>query len=299
VGGPALSFATATTVEEALAALARGARPVAGGTDLVVGARQGKAPLPDVLVAIHRLQELHAIDDAPGGLRLGALVTHAQIAADSTVRARFTALADASAIVGSHATRAHGTIGGNVMNASPAMETGGPLICLGATATLRSVTGARTVPVEELFTGPGATVARDDELLVAVDVPSPAPGTGSAYVRLEYRRQMEIAVVGATAVVTLADGRVRDSRIAITALAPTIRRVPGAEAAFLGSAADEAAIAAAAREAAAASAPISDVRASERYRHAMAEVMACRAVEIAVARARGTDVPIPASGARP
>ena len=211
-------FATATTVEEALAALSRGARPVAGGTDLVVGARQGKAPLPDALVAIHRLPELDAIDEAGDSLRLGALVTHAEIAAHPAIRERFTALADASAIVGSHATRAQGTIGGNVMNASPAMETGGPLICLGATATLRSVGGSRTVSVEELFTGPGATAANADELLVSVGVPAPAPGTGSAYVRLEYRRQMEIAVVGATAVVHLDDGRVHDARVAITAL---------------------------------------------------------------------------------
>ena len=227
-------FATATTVEEALAALSRGARAVAGGTDLVVGARQGKAPLPDALIAIHRLAELHAIDEARDGLRLGALVTHAEIAADPAIRERFTALADASAIVGSHATRAQGTIGGNVMNASPAMETGGPLICLGATATLRSVKGSRTVSVEELFTGPGATAANADELLVSVEVPAPAPGTGSAYVRLEYRRQMEIAVVGATAVVHMDDGRVQDARVAITALAPTIRRVPEAEAALAG-----------------------------------------------------------------
>ena len=185
-------FATATTVEEALAALSQGARPVAGGTDLVVGARQGKAPLPDALVAIHRVSELHAIDEAEDGLRLGALVTHAEIAAHPAIRERFTALADASAIVGSHATRAQGTIGGNVMNASPAMETGGPLICLEASATLRSVEGTRTVSVEGLFTGPGTTAANADELLVSVDVPAPAPGTGSAYVRLEYRRQMEI-----------------------------------------------------------------------------------------------------------
>jgi CO/xanthine dehydrogenase FAD-binding subunit len=293
------SFATATTVEEALAAISQGARPVAGGTDLVVGARQGKAPLPDALVAIHRVAELHAIDDADGTLRLGALVTHAEIAAHPAVRERFTALADASAIVGSHATRAQGTIGGNVMNASPAMETGGPLICLGATALLRSVSGTRTVSVEELFTGPGATAAGAEELLVAVDVPAPAPETGSAYVRLEYRRQMEIAVVGATAAVTLADGRVQDARIAITALAPSIRRVPEAESALVGGDGNAESIAAAAREAAAASTPISDVRASERYRRAMAEVMARRAVETAVARARGTAVAIPASGARP
>ena len=293
------SFATATTVEEALAALARGAKAVAGGTDLVVGARQGKASLPDALVAIHRVSELHAIDETADGLRLGALVTHAEIAAHPAIRERFTALADASAIVGSHATRAQGTIGGNVMNASPAMETGGPLICLEASATLRSVEGTRTVSVEGLFTGPGTTAANADELLVSVDVPAPAPGTGSAYVRLEYRRQMEIAVVGATAVVHLEDGRVQDARVAITALAPTIRRVPDAEAALAGGEADDESLAAAARAAAAASAPISDVRASERYRRAMAEVIARRAVEIAVSRARGTAVPIPASGARP
>ena len=293
------SFATATTVEEALAALARGAKAVAGGTDLVVGARQGKASLPEALVAIHRVSELHAIDETADGLRLGALVTHAEIAAHPAIRERFTALADASAIVGSHATRAQGTIGGNVMNASPAMETGGPLICLEASATLRSVKGTRTVSVEGLFTGPGTTAANADELLVSVDVPAPAPGTGSAYVRLEYRRQMEIAVVGATAVVHLEDGRVQDARVAITALAPTIRRVPDAEAALAGGEADDESLAAAARAAAAASSPISDVRASERYRRAMAEVIARRAVEIAVARARGTAVPIPASGARP
>jgi len=293
------SFATATTVEEALAALARGAKAVAGGTDLVVGARQGKASLPDALVAIHRVSELHAIDETADGLRLGALVTHAEIAAHPAIRERFTALADASAIVGSHATRAQGTIGGNVMNASPAMETGGPLICLEASATLRSVEGTRTVSVEGLSTGPGTTAANADELLVSVDVPAPAPGTGSAYVRLEYRRQMEIAVVGATAVVHLEDGRVQDARVAITALAPTIRRVPDAEAALAGGEADDESLAAAARAAAAASSPISDVRASERYRRAMGEVIARRAVEIAVARARGTAVPIPASGARP
>ena len=291
------TFATATTLDEALAALAGGARPVAGGTDLVVGARQGKAPLPESLVAIHRLGELHLVDESGGGLRLGALVTHREIAASPAVRDRFTALADASAIVGSHATRAQGTIGGNLMNASPAMETGGPLVCLGATVTLRSATSERTVLVEELFAGPGMTVATPGELLVSVDVPAPPPGTGSAYVRLEYRRQMEIAVVGATAAVTLHGGTVTGVRSALTALAPTIRRVPAAEEALTGGTGDAAAIAAAAREAAEAAAPISDVRASERYRRAMAEVIARRALEIAVARGGGTEVSIPASGA--
>jgi len=289
------TFASAATLEDALDALASGARPVAGGTDLVVGARQGKASLPEAIVAIDRIDTLGGIVDVDGGLRLGALVTHHEIVADRVIRERFTALADASAIVGSHATRAHGTIGGNVMNASPAMDTGGPLLCFGSSAGLRSASGERAVPLDELWTGPGTTVADPRELLVRLDVPAPAPMTGSAYVRLEYRRQMEIAVVGVTAVVRLDAGSVSDARVAITALAPTIRRVAEAEAALIGSDGDDEAIAAAARAAASGSSPITDVRSSAEYRSSMANVIARRAIVAALARARGEHVPIPAS----
>jgi len=284
------TFTTAQTVEDAVAAVAAGARPVAGGTDLVVGARSGKTTLPDSIVAIHRLAELHGIELlGDGGLRLGALASHAEIAASEDVRSRFSALADACAIVGSHATRAQGTIGGNLMNASPAMETGGPLVCLGATATLRSPSGTRWVAIEDLWAGPGTTTASADELLVAVDVPAPATGTGSAYLRLEYRRQMEIAVVGATAVVTITDGTVTDARIAMTALSPTIRRVPEAEAALVGSDGGEGAIEAAGAAVAAAATPISDVRGSADYRRAMAAVITRRAIASALSRARQED----------
>ena len=263
----------------------------------MVGARQGKAALPEAIVAIDRIDTLGGIAAVDGGLRLGALVTHDEIVADRVIRERFTALADASAIVGSHATRAHGTIGGNVMNASPAMDTGGPLLCFGASADLRSASGERALPLEQLWIGPGATAADPRELLVRVDVPAPAPATGSAYVRLEYRRQMEIAVVGVTAVVRLDAGSVSDARVAITALAPTIRRVSEAEAALIGSDGGDEAIAEAARAAASGSSPITDVRSSAEYRSAMANVIARRAIVVALARARGEHVPIPASAA--
>lgn len=291
------TFTTATTVEDAIEAIGSGARPIAGGTDLVVGARQGKAPLPEAIVAIDRIAALEGIVEDDDGLRLGALVTHEEIIASDVVRARFTALADASAIVGSHATRAHGTIGGNVMNASPAMDTGGPLLCFEASARLRSASGEREVPLDDLWTGPGTTVVDPRELLVGVDVPAPIPATGSAYVRLEYRRQMEIAVVGVTAVVRLDGGSIADARVAITALAPTIRRVPDAEAALIGSDGAAEALAAAARAVAAGSSPITDVRGSAGYRSAMAEVIAGRAISAALVRAQGEDVPIPASAA--
>ena len=150
------SLLVATTTDQAVEAMAEGARPVAGGTDLVVGARQGKAALPDRLVAIHRLEELAGIASRDGSIAIGALTTHATIAADPLVLERLTALADASAIVGSHATRAWGTIGGNVMNASPAMETGGPLICFGATATLQSAEKSAYPPASDQISGHSA-----------------------------------------------------------------------------------------------------------------------------------------------
>jgi CO/xanthine dehydrogenase FAD-binding subunit len=293
------TFRAPESLTDVLAAIAAGARPIAGGTDLVVGARNGKAPLPDSLCAIHRVQELAGIrSDGNGGLVLGALASHASIVAHPDVRARFTGLADASAIVGSHATRNTGTIGGNVMNGSPAMDTGAPLICAGAVVTLASSDGTRDVAVADLLIGPGRTSATAGELLTSLQLPGPAAGTGSSYVRLEYRRQMEIAIVGVGCQLTrAADGSLSDVRIAITALAPTIHRIPTAEALLEGSDGTDAVIAAAGAAVAEASRPISDVRGSERYRRAMAAVIARRAISAALSRAAGGAVLIPASQA--
>jgi CO/xanthine dehydrogenase FAD-binding subunit len=184
-----------------------------------------------------------------------------------------------------------------VMNGSPAMDTGGPLLCFGAIASLRSASGTRSVGLDELWTGPGSTSVAPGELLLGLDLPAPARNTGSAYVRLEYRRHMEIAVVGVTAVVTVDEGSISEARIAITALAPTIRRVAEAERTLAGTDGAEAAIEAAARATAAGSSPIGDVRGSASYRSAMAEVIARRAIVAALARARGQEIPVPASQA--
>ena len=135
-GGRVMSFAIASTLDEALAQIDAGARPIAGGTDLVVGARQGKAPLPESLVAIDRIDALAQISVGETETRIGSGVTHARLMSDPAIVGRFTAIADASALVGSPSTRNVGTLGGNVMNASPAMDTGAPLLVLGAEAEL-------------------------------------------------------------------------------------------------------------------------------------------------------------------
>jgi len=297
-------WAAPTVLEEALAVLAADAdaRPVAGGTDLVGAARQGRRPLPASLVAIHGIEELAGQrrgDD--GALTLGALTSHGWLASAEVVRSGWTAVADAAAIVGSPATRGTGTIGGNLMNASPAAETVGPLIVAGAVATLRSRAGSREIPVADLATAPGRTAARADELLIGVRVPALPAGSGSAYVRLEYRGAMEIAVVGATAVVVL-DGRggeggriIREARIALTAVAPTVVRAPAAEGLLVGRAPDGTALREAGEAAAGSATPIGDVRASARYRHAMIRVVVTRALAAAARRAAGEPIPIPAS----
>jgi CO/xanthine dehydrogenase FAD-binding subunit len=293
-----VSYTAAHTLDEALEALAAGARPVAGGSDLVVGARQGKFPLPASLVGIHGVAGLDSISVEGGDLVLGALVNHAELEADPDVAAGWTGLADGSALVGSPATRHVGTIGGNIMNSSPAMDTGAALLVLGAEVELRSQNGSRTVALSELWTGPGRTSAGDGELLVSVRFPALPARSGSAYLRLEYRRAREIAVVGAAAVVTLnGDGDVEACRIALTAVAPTIVRSPSAEAAIVGKPVGEEALAAVASGASADASPISDVRAGEKYRRHTVGVMARRAVEAAVARARGEHVPVPANRA--
>lgn len=122
---PDRTFHAPTSLEEALLLLAElGPRAgvVAGGTDLVVAARGGRRPLPEAIVAIHRLPGLDRIEQTnDGGLRIGALVSHADLEGSALVRARWSALSDASALVGSPATRHVGTLGGNICNASPAM----------------------------------------------------------------------------------------------------------------------------------------------------------------------------------
>ena len=277
--------------------MARGARVVAGGTDLVVGARQGKAPLPREHRRDPSARGATPNSTEDGSLKIGALVTHADTAADPVVRSRLTALADASAIVGSHATRAFGTIGGNLMNASPAMETGGPLLCFDSTVTLRSQSGTRTSWLDELLPAPASRRRRPascwkrcrsrcrpwhGQRIRAARVPPPDGDRGcwgdGGCLR---SRQDVLPLLGSPS------PRWRRPSTA----SPTPRRRSREATVELTRSQ------AAARAVAAATKPISDVRASADYRRAMAAVIARRAIEVALARARGEHVGVPATAA--
>ena len=294
-----------TTIEEAVALAAEHApqaRFVAGGTDLVVLARKSRTPLPDTLIAIHRISELRGVTaEADGSIRIAGGTTHAQLESDPTILRSLTAIADGAALVGSPATRHVGTLGGNLCNASPANETGSPLLVFGASVELASPSERRTFPLERFFVGPGETTRRSDELLVAVKVPPADQGggvaaAGSAYLRLDYRLAMEIAVVGAAVAVALdGDGKVTDARLALTAVAPMCVEVPGIAEALRGRQPTEEVLREAERLAAEAAQPIDDVRAPADYRQAMVPVVVRRAFRIAVRRALGEVVPVPAT----
>ncbi|MFT7475389.1 MAG: CO/xanthine dehydrogenase FAD-binding subunit [Verrucomicrobiales bacterium] len=291
-----MTLSIATSIDDVLTGLANGARPIAGGTDLVVGARAGKAALPDTLIAIDRLAELATIDHGESTTRIGSGVTHARLITSAIVVDNFTAIADAAALVGSPATRNVGTLGGNVMNASPAMDTGSPLVVLGAEVELTSTQGSRQISLEELWTGPGRTSARADELCTALIIPNRGTNSGSAYIRLEYRRSMEIAIVGAAAAVQLEGDSIASIRIALTAVAPTIIEVTDLDD-LIGSTVGEVTLASIAARASEQAAPISDVRASDRYRRHTIGVMARRAVEAAGRRAAGEIIAVPVNRA--
>lgn len=277
------------TVKEAVALLREhGSRavPLAGGTDLVVHSRSAAGHLPEGLLHLRRIEELTRVSvDAKGRLHLGAMVTHGMIEASDVVRAGWPALVDASSIVGSPATRNVGTVGGNLCNGSPAMEIGAPLLVYEAEVKVAGPSGSRSIAVGEFMVGPGRTARKSDEIVTEVVVPRAKSWDGSAYLRLGFRLAMEIAVVGAAAAVRLdSRGKVKDCRIALTAVAPTIVRATEAEDMLRGQKPTADVLRRVGDAALGHAKPIDDVRAPASYRTETTSVMTRRAIELAVSR---------------
>lgn len=263
---------------EALATRAPNARLIAGGTDLLIELDLG-VRAPCALIDLSRLPGLDIISIDAGIVRLGPLVTHAQVVADPRLRSAAAPLALACREIGAPQIRNRGTVAGNLITASPANDTITALMALDAEVTLRSVRGERVIALRDFYTGVRKTVLQPDEMLTGIAFAALAEDERGAWVKLGLRRAQAISVVN-TAVTIARDsaGRITRARIALGAVTPTIIRVPEAEAALVGGRLGDAAIAAAAKLAKAAAHPISDVRASAEYRLDMVGVLVARAL---------------------
>lgn len=281
------------TLDEAIALLHQlrdGARPVAGGTDIVVQMKEGrtKFPYPQMIVSLDRINALKGIDfSEKDGLRIGAGTTMAEIAAHPVIRERYQALAEGAGVVGSYQTMNMGTIGGNVCNAAPSADTAPPLLVFEAQCVIVGPTGRRTTPLTDFFTGPGRTALQPGELLAELRLPTPPAGTASAYERHTPRKQMDIAVVGVGVALTIGSGRITRARVSLGAVAPTPIRAPRAEAALEGETPSDDVFVRAAETAATESSPITDVRGSADFRRHLVKVMTARMLSRAAERVRG------------
>jgi carbon-monoxide dehydrogenase medium subunit len=263
-------------------------RPVAGGTDIVVQMKEGRTRFayPDAVVSLDRISELKGIEyDPAAGLRIGAGTALADIAASEPVADSYAALAEGAGVVGSIQTMNMGTIGGNVCNAAPSADTAPPLLVFDAQAVIVGPNGRRSMALAEFFRGPGLTALEPGELLAELGLPAVPTGAGSAYLRHTPRKQMDIAVVGVAAVVTLTGGAISEGRIALGAVAPTPIRAPQAEAELEGREPSDAVFARAAEAAAAECSPIADVRGSVEFRLHLVKVMTERMLKLAAQRA--------------
>jgi len=283
-----LSYKAPSTVEEAIGILAGTsgvAKILAGGTDLLVQLRSGRAK-PDVIVDIKNIQGISGIREQDGGFVIGATTPGAEIGECKELVQAWPGLVEAANLIGSTQVQGRASLAGNLCNASPAADSVPAMIAARATCVVAGPKGRREVPVESIATGPGRTSLARGEFIVEFHLPKRPPRSADAYLRFIPRTEMDIAVVGAAVNLTLdAAGVCSDARVVLGAVAPTAVLVPEAAAALVGSKSDDKALAALDAAARRACKPIDDKRGTIEYRTKVAGVMARRAAAIAYQRA--------------
>ncbi len=261
-----------------------GAKLLAGGHSLIPLMKLRLAA-PAAVIDIGRIQELRGIASGGDVVRIGALTTHAELAASAELRQKAAALAEAAAVVGDPAVRNRGTIGGNVAHADPASDLPTVLVALGARMVVIGPRGERTIDASDFFTGIMTTALGEDEILAAVLVPAATSGQGSAYVKFAHPAS-RYAVVGAAAAVTVAGGACAAVTVAVGGLVPCAQRAPSVERQLAGQVPSDAAIAAAASQVTNDLGEVNgDLFASADYRREIAAVYVKRALSAAAARA--------------
>lgn len=276
---------------EAAAVLLAGTQGVAkvlsGGTDLMIHMRNGNVK-PELVLDVKGIAEMNTIAVEDGGYRFGAAVSCMQLLEHEAFAQTWPGVIDSANLVGSVQVRGRATVAGNLCTASPAADTVPAMIAAGAIARVVGPNGRREVPVEDIPAGPGKTTLAKGELIVSFFLPKRAPLSGDAYLRFTPRSEMDIAVVGVGLCLTIdANGTCTHARVSLGAVAERALLVPEAAAALIGTKVDEAALAQLAAAASAAARPIDDKRGTKVFRTKLAGVLARRAAEIALSRAKG------------
>ena len=282
-----INYAKAGSVQEAVDILKEGnARPLAGGTDLLVNLRIGKTDV-DTVVDVKDIEELNEIScSATDGLTLGAAVPCYRVYNHGGIIAHYSGLIDAASIIGGTQIQGRASIGGNLCNAAPSADVVPALIALGAVANIAGPGGSRQVAVEDFCTGPSQSVLQTGEVLVSLHFPFPAKGSGAQYMRFIPRNEMDIAVAGAGVSVELDNGTFKSARIALASVAPTPLFVKEAGEALAGKPVNEESIRMASSIASDAARPITDMRGTIEYRKHLCEVLTRRGLNIAIDRAK-------------
>jgi CO/xanthine dehydrogenase FAD-binding subunit len=255
------------------------ARPIVGGTDLIVGLQNGRIT-PSVVVDLKHLADLPArIEETDGWLTISAVTTLSEVIADPRVRRWFPALVEAAQTVGSVQIRNRASLTGNICNASPAYDTGPALLAYDARIVLSGPAGTRRMPVADFVHGPRRTDLRAGEIATAVELPVPEPPLGASFARLTRRRGVDLATLSLCCAVGP-----RRTRFAYGAVAPRPFVVDDDSGALADPSTPDADRDELLRGMTAQASPITDVRGGADYRQAMLLVLSRRALATALER---------------
>ena len=277
------------TIEAAVKLLAGSkglGRVLAGGTDLLVQMRSAMVD-PDLVVDIKKIPGMRKIAAEKGGFRIGAAVSGAELTEHPKFGDVWPGVLEAFDLIGSTQIQGRCTMVGNLCNASPAADSVPALVAANATVAIAGPRRKRELAVEKVPAGPGKTTLAKGEIITSIFLPKRPPRSGDAYLRFIPRTEMDIAVVGVGVSLTLdKSGVCTAARVSLGAVAPTVLLVADAAKALIGTKVDDAALEKAAAAASAACRPIDDKRGTKEYRIKVAGVLARRAAQIALERAR-------------
>lgn len=259
--------------------------PLAGGTDVMVDFRRG-SKRPRHLVSLADLEELRGIVHEGGKLRIGAMVTPAQLEASPLVGSARPELLDAVGVFGTPQVRRRATVGGNLCTAASCGDLAPILMVLGGRVVVAVPGGVQELSLEGFFGDHRKTALEPGHLLLEVIVPERAPREGAAYMAFGLRASNFITVAGVAAYLRVEGGRCTAARLALGAVAPTPVLVSAAELGLLGSSLGEEDIATAGQAAVRAAAPISDVRGSAEHRRELVQKLSVRALRAALGRSQ-------------